>query len=78
MFWKVLTKNFSHFGRATVIWQSFEWIDFCENRKNEYRAIIKYLFFKGNTPTHIKDKLDAIYEDSTPLFTILEILGRCL
>lgn len=28
-----------------------------------YRAMIKYLHLKGNTPTHIKIELDAIYGD---------------
>src|SRR5436190_24157904 len=29
--------------------------------KIEYRAVIKYLFLKGNTPTQIKDELDSVY-----------------
>ena len=31
--------------------------------KIEYQAVIKYLFLKGNTSTHIKDDLDSVYGD---------------
>ena len=37
--------------------------------KIEFRAVIKYLFLKGNTPTLIKDELDSVYGDSAPPFT---------
>ncbi|CAK9809105.1 hypothetical protein ANTQUA_LOCUS5970 [Anthophora quadrimaculata] len=37
--------------------------------KLEYRAVIKYLFSKGNTPTQIKEELDAVYGNSAPSFT---------
>ena len=40
--------------------------------KIEYRAVIKYLFLKGNTPTQIKDKLDSAYGDSASSFTIVK------
>ncbi|XP_076643528.1 histone-lysine N-methyltransferase SETMAR-like [Halictus rubicundus] len=40
--------------------------------KLEYRAVIKYLFLKGNTPTQIKEKLDAVYGNSAPSFTIVK------
>ncbi|GFV45776.1 histone-lysine N-methyltransferase SETMAR [Trichonephila clavipes] len=40
--------------------------------KIEYRAVIKYLFLKGNTPTQIKDELDSVYEDSAPSFTTVK------
>ncbi|GFV52335.1 HTH_48 domain-containing protein [Trichonephila clavipes] len=39
--------------------------------KMEYRASIKYLFLRGNTPTQIKDELDF----SAPSFTTLKIWG---
>ncbi|GFW11503.1 HTH_48 domain-containing protein [Trichonephila clavipes] len=35
----------------------------------EYRAVIKYLFLKGNTPEKIKDELDSVCADSAPSFT---------
>ncbi|GFT72908.1 HTH_48 domain-containing protein [Trichonephila clavipes] len=37
--------------------------------KVEYRAVIKYLFLKGNTPTQIKDEFDSVYGDSASSFT---------
>ena len=40
--------------------------------KMEYRAVIKYLFLKDNTPTQIKDKLDSVYGDSAPSFTTVK------
>src|SRR5436190_10871232 len=40
--------------------------------KIEYRAVIKYLFLKGNTPTQIKDELDSVYGDSAPSFTTVK------
>ena len=41
--------------------------------KIEYRAVIKYLFLKGNTPTQIKDELDSVYGDSAPSFTTVKV-----
>ena len=40
--------------------------------KLEYRAVIKYLFLKGNTPTEIKEELDAVYGNSAPSFTTVK------
>lgn len=40
--------------------------------KIEYRAVIKYLFLKGKTPTQIKDELDSVYGDSAPSFTTVK------
>src|SRR5436190_23170121 len=40
--------------------------------KIEYRAVIKYLFLKGNTPTQIKDELDSVYGDSALSFTTVK------
>ncbi|GFX52660.1 HTH_48 domain-containing protein [Trichonephila clavipes] len=40
--------------------------------KIEYRAVIKYLFLKGNTPTQIKDELYSVYGDSAPSFTTVK------
>ena len=40
--------------------------------KIEYRAVIKYLFLKGNTPAQIKDELDSVYGDSAPSFTTVK------
>ncbi|GFV36531.1 HTH_48 domain-containing protein [Trichonephila clavipes] len=37
--------------------------------KIEYRAVIKYLFLKVNTPTQIKYELYFVYGDSAPSFT---------
>ena len=45
---------------------------FVEIDKIEYRAVIKYLFLKGNTPTQIKDELDSVYRDSAPSFTTVK------
>ncbi|GFW46496.1 HTH_48 domain-containing protein [Trichonephila clavipes] len=36
--------------------------------KIKYRAVIKYLLLKGNTPMQIKDELDSVYGDSAPSF----------
>ncbi|GFS79632.1 histone-lysine N-methyltransferase SETMAR [Trichonephila clavipes] len=41
--------------------------------KVEYRAVTKYSFLKGNTPTEIKDELDSVYGDSAPSFTTVKI-----
>ena len=40
--------------------------------KIEYRAVIKYLFLKGNTPTQIKVELDTVYGDNAPSFTTVK------
>ncbi|GFU22511.1 DUF4817 domain-containing protein [Trichonephila clavipes] len=40
--------------------------------KIEYRAVIKYLILKGNTPTQIKDELHFVYGDSAPSFTTVK------
>ncbi|XP_030750541.1 protein GVQW3-like [Sitophilus oryzae] len=40
--------------------------------KIEYRAVIKYLVLKGNTPTQIKHEFDSVYEDSAPSFTTVK------
>lgn len=40
--------------------------------KLEYRAVIKYLYLKGNTPTQIKEELDTVYGDSAPSFTTVK------
>lgn len=45
---------------------------FVKMRKNEYRAVIRYLFLKDNTPTQIKDELDYVYGDSAPSFTTVK------
>ena len=38
----------------------------------EYRAVIKYLFSKSNTPTQIKNELDSVYGNSAPSFTTMK------
>lgn len=45
---------------------------FVKMEKIEYRAVIKYLQLKGNTPTQIKDELDAVYGDSAPSLTTVK------
>ncbi|XP_030765734.1 protein GVQW3-like [Sitophilus oryzae] len=40
--------------------------------KIEYRAVIKYLVLKGNTPTQIKHELDSVYGDSVPSFSTVK------
>ena len=40
--------------------------------KIDYRAVTKYLFFKGNMPTQIKDELDSVYGDASPSFTTVK------
>ncbi|XP_065647154.1 protein GVQW3-like [Hydra vulgaris] len=37
-----------------------------------FRAVIKYLFLKGNTPTQIKDEMVFVYGDSAPSFTTVK------
>ena len=64
----------------TVTHQSFGHFDaqlLCNSRlskkdKIEYRAVIKYLFLKGNTPAQIKDELNSVYGDFAPLFTTVK------
>ncbi|GFT30613.1 HTH_48 domain-containing protein [Trichonephila clavipes] len=41
--------------------------------KIEYRAVIKFSFLKGNTPTQIKDQLDSVYKDSALSFTTVKV-----
>ena len=36
--------------------------------KNEFRAVIKHFYIKGNTPKEIKAKLDEIHGISAPSF----------
>jgi hypothetical protein len=48
--------------------QSFKWVE----DKIEHRAVIKYLFLKGNTPAQIKDDLDSVWGDSAPSFTTVK------
>ncbi|GFV57748.1 histone-lysine N-methyltransferase SETMAR [Trichonephila clavipes] len=38
----------------------------------EYRAIIKYLFLKDNTPTQIQVEMDYVYGDSAPSFATVK------
>ncbi|GFX60979.1 histone-lysine N-methyltransferase SETMAR [Trichonephila clavipes] len=38
----------------------------------DYRAIIKYLFLKGNASTQIKYVLDSVYGDFAPTFTTVK------
>ena len=45
---------------------------FVKMEKIEYRAVIKYLFLKGNTPTQIKVELDTVYGDNAPSFTTVK------
>jgi len=45
---------------------------FVKMEKNEYRAVIKFLRLKGNTPTEIKAELDAVYGDSVPSFATVK------
>ena len=45
---------------------------FVKMEKIEYRAVIKYLFLKGNTPTQIKVELDTVYVDNAPSFTTVK------
>jgi [histone H3]-lysine36 N-dimethyltransferase SETMAR len=40
--------------------------------KIEYRAVIKFLHLKGNTPAQIKAELDAVYGDSSPSFATVK------
>ncbi|KAL6257504.1 hypothetical protein P5V15_011074 [Pogonomyrmex californicus] len=40
--------------------------------KIEYRAVIKFLHLKGNTPAQIKIELDAVYGDSAPSFATVK------
>ncbi|GFU15790.1 histone-lysine N-methyltransferase SETMAR [Trichonephila clavipes] len=40
--------------------------------KIKYRAVIKYLFLKDNTPTQIKDESNSVYGDSAPLFSTVK------
>ncbi|XP_030749345.1 protein GVQW3-like [Sitophilus oryzae] len=40
--------------------------------KIEYRAVIKHLVLKGNTPAQIKHELDSVYGESAPSFTIVK------
>ncbi|GFS64397.1 HTH_48 domain-containing protein [Trichonephila clavipes] len=41
-------------------------------KKIKYRAVIKYLLLKDNTPTQIKDELDSVYGNSAPSFTTVK------
>ena len=59
--WQLLTKVSAILG-AVVMLQSFEWVQ----DKIEYRAVIKYLFLKGNPPTQIKGELACVYWDCAP------------
>ncbi|GFW82712.1 HTH_48 domain-containing protein [Trichonephila clavipes] len=45
---------------------------FVKLERIEYRAVIKYLFLKGNTTTQIKDELDSVYGNSIPSFTLVK------
>lgn len=40
--------------------------------KIEYRAVIKFLTKEGLTPTQIKERMDAVYGDSSPSFTTIK------
>lgn len=50
-------------------------IVFVKIDKIEYRAVIINLFLKGNAPTHIKDELDYVYEDSALSFSTVKVLA---
>jgi hypothetical protein len=40
-----------------------------------FRAFIKYLFLKGNTPTQNNDDSDSVFDDPAPSFFRRDILG---
>ena len=39
-----------------------------KTEKKEFRAVIKHLYIKDNTPKEIKVKLDEVYGTSAPFF----------
>lgn len=45
---------------------------FVKMEKIEYRAVIKFLHLKGNTPAQIKAELDAVYGDFASSFAIVK------
>lgn len=61
--------------KIVAIWNALSFVPvdvFVKMEKVEYRAVIKFLYLKGNTPAKIKVELDAVYGDSAPSFTTVK------
>ena len=40
--------------------------DFTKMEKGQYRSVIRFLFLEGKSRSEIKERLDAVYGDSSP------------
>jgi len=40
--------------------------DFTKMEKEQYRSVIRFLFLEGKSRSGIKERLDAVYGDSSP------------
>ena len=41
-------------------------VDFRKMEKEQYRSVIRFLFLEGKSRSEIKERLDAVYGDSSP------------
>ena len=41
-------------------------MDFREMEKEQYMSVIRFLFLEGKSRSEIKERLDAVYGDSSP------------
>ena len=41
-------------------------VDFRKMEKEQYRSVIRFLFLEGKSRSEIKERLDAVYDDSSP------------
>ena len=46
--------------------------DFKKMEKEQYRSVIRVLFLEGKSRSGIKERLDAVYGDSSPSMTTVK------
>ena len=62
-------QNFSRIGLVVLFWPRIEAAvsaDFRKMEKEQYRSVIRFLFLEGKSRSEIKERLDAVYGDSSP------------
>ena len=46
--------------------------DFSKMEKQQYRSVIRVLFLEGKSRSELKERLDAVYCDSSPSITTVK------
>jgi len=50
--------------------------DFRKMEKEQYWSVIPFLFLEGKSPSEIKERLDAVYGDSSPSMATVNVVAR--